>query len=170
MPTDGLESHPFFYPLIHEMPFIIPLELIELEAMNYHLAVSCRFDDGSEGLWIIDTGASRTVFDLGLVAHYDQVETDEELVKSAGIGAERLETTLGELHPFSLGEFRIEPLIVALIDLSHINRLYYHATEREICGLIGSDLLMQFNAVIDYRTLQLTLDPGPASNENASGS
>ena len=46
---------------------------------------------------------------------------------------------------------------VALIDLSHINKFYYHATEKEICGLIGGDFLRDFEAVIDYGHLSMML-------------
>ena len=125
------------------MKHSIPLELIELEEANYHLAVSCKFIDGGEGLWVIDTGASKSVFDKSLKNHYDPVDPDDQLVavQSAGIGSDLLDTSMGILHPFRLGKYRVTSLRVALIDLSQINKLYFHATEREICGLIGSYFL-----------------------------
>ena len=140
------------------MKIIIPLELIELEEDNYHLTVKSRFQEGEEGLWVIDTGASKTVFNIALNNYFDLVPGDEEkTVQSAGIGSDRLDTALGVLHPFSIGDFRIGPLKVALIDLSHINSLYYHVAEKEICGLIGSDFLLEHKAMIDYSGLRLTL-------------
>lgn len=141
------------------MKFKIPLELIELEECNYHITVSCRFANGREGLWIIDTGASKTVFDEALRDLYDLVESDEEIkIQSAGIGEGKLETSLGQLHGFSFSNFTMETLNVALIDLSHINKLYYHVAAREICGLIGSDFLLGHKAVIDYRKMLLILE------------
>jgi hypothetical protein len=140
------------------MKHIIPLELIELEEENYHLTVTSRFEDGSQGIWVIDTGASKTVFSLALSDHYDLLPADEDkVVKSAGIGSDHLDTAPGNVHPFYLKDCLITDLKVALIDLSHINSLYYHATEKEICGLIGSDFLMAKNAVIDYPHLQMVL-------------
>jgi hypothetical protein len=133
------------------MEYIIPLNLVEIEAGNYHLTVDSRFDNGTEGIWIIDTGASKTVFDQSLTALYHKIENDEEnLIQSAGIGASKLETTLGNLLPFYMADFRAGSMQVALLDLSHINKLYFHATEKEICGLIGGDFLLQHTAVIDY--------------------
>jgi hypothetical protein len=144
------------------MRYTIPLELIELEEANYHLAVSCIFMDGGKGLWVIDTGASKTVFDKSLVSHYDPADPDDQLaVQSAGIGSGLMDTSLGILHPFSLGKYRIAPLKVALIDLAPINMLYFHATEREICGLIGSDFLLEQKARIDYGKLKITFFAAP---------
>jgi hypothetical protein len=140
------------------MKYVIPLELIELEEDNYHLTISAQFESGSEGLWVIDTGASKTVFSLALTENYTLIKSnDQKLVKSAGIGSDHLETLPGILHPFRIGECDINRLEVALIDLSHINALYYHAAEKEICGLIGSDFLMQYHAIINYPRLQMTL-------------
>lgn len=140
------------------MEYTIPLQLVEIEAGNYHLTASCRFEDGSAGIWIIDTGASKTVFDQSLTALYNLQEHDEPSgLQSAGIGAARVETSLGMLQPFYFGSFRAGPMQVALIDLSHINKFYYHATEKEICGLIGGDFLRDFEAVIDYGHLSMML-------------
>jgi len=140
------------------MKYTIPLELIELEEGNYHLAVKSVFADGREGLWVIDTGASKTVFNGLLTNHFESADPDEEkTVRSAGIGSDQLETSLGRLHAFQLGNMPVQPMQVALIDLSNINNLYYHATEREICGLIGSDFLREHLALIDYSKLKITL-------------
>ncbi|HAX96332.1 MAG TPA: hypothetical protein DCY35_07410 [Prolixibacteraceae bacterium] len=140
------------------MKYVIPLELVELEDHNYHLTVTSRFESGKDGMWIIDSGASKTVFDESLKELYVPVSMDETIqIQSAGIGEGRLETTLGELSPFLLGEYKHPALQVALIDLSHINKLYYHVTSREICGLIGSDFLLSHRAIIDYGKLELVL-------------
>ena len=63
------------------------------------------------------------------------------------------------MNTFYLGRLKVENLKVALIDLSHINQLYYKATNLEICGLIGGDFLLKHKAVIDYKkkVLQLSL-------------
>ena len=143
---------------IFKMKYNIPLELIELEEANYHIAVKSVFINGQEGLWVIDTGASKTVFNIALNHCFDLIpEEEEKITQSAGIGSDHLDTALGFLHPFSLGDFHIGPLKVALIDLSHINSLYYHVVEKEICGLIGSDFLLEYKAKIDYSKLRLTL-------------
>lgn len=139
------------------MKYTIPLELIELEEANYHLAVTSVFNHGEEHTWVIDTGASKTVFDRALENCYDPIPMEEGMkVQSAGIGAGQLDTSLGRLRPFTLGTLPVDALMVAVIDLSGINDLYFHATARKICGLIGSDFLLKHKAVIDYSRLEVT--------------
>ena len=52
----------------------ISIELVELEYHNYHLLVQGKFEDGEKAYWIIDTGASKTVFDKNLSQYCTQVE------------------------------------------------------------------------------------------------
>jgi len=144
--------------LARRIKYTIPLELVELEEANYHITVKSLFPDRYEGLWIIDTGASKTVFNPILTSYFDSIPPEEEVtIRSAGIGNDHLDTTTALLHPFTLGNVPVGPMKVALIDLSPINTLYLHVTEREICGLIGSDFLMENRAVIDYARQRLTL-------------
>ncbi len=106
------------------MKYKIPLKLLELEKGNYHLIFPSRFNTGFSGNWIIDTGASKTVFDKGLVNLYTALDGSEEEVHSAGIGEKPLETIPGILETFTIGKLVINNLKVALLDLSNINNLY----------------------------------------------
>ena len=63
------------------------------------------------------------------------------------------------MQPFTLGKYKLENLKVALFDLTHINEFYRTIITRiNICGLIGSDVLLKHKAVINYKykTLALT--------------
>lgn len=141
------------------MKYVIPINLVELEASNYHLTVGCVFSNGTEGLWVIDSGASKTVFSKKHRELYEPLEMEEHIqIQSAGIGAMMLDTSLGKLMPYILSTYPVQSMNVALIDLSHINKLYYSATQKEICGLIGSDFLLERKAVIDYGKLELVIE------------
>ncbi len=144
------------------MKYVIPLELIRLEEESFHLALSSRFEEGGDGLWIIDTGASKTVFDISLTGRYDTAYpgTVPE-IQSAGIGTGLFSTPLALLHPFSIGELRVEAMSVALIDLTQINHFYTKTADRKICGLLGSDFLLRFKAVIDYARQRMALQAPP---------
>lgn len=139
------------------MKFTIPLRLIELEDDNFHLVVSSVLPDKTEGLWVIDTGASKTVFDKSRPDNYivDNQQTEE--IHTAGISEEPLKTETGRLRNFMLGKMKVENQRVALLDLSHINTYYAKATNLKICGLIGSDFLLKHQAVIDYKKKMLRL-------------
>ncbi|MBN1986539.1 MAG: aspartyl protease family protein [Prolixibacteraceae bacterium] len=141
------------------MKIKIPLQIIELEEGNFHITATGKFSNGTSGTWAIDTGASKTVFDKNLEGLYSLSEETTEEIHSAGIGEKPLVTRIGTMNTFYLGRLKVENLKVALIDLSHINQLYYKATNLEICGLIGGDFLLKHKAVIDYKkkVLQLSL-------------
>jgi len=136
----------------------IPIKLIELETNNYHLLIHAEFESGSPGIWVIDTGASKSVFDMDLVELFDVLEHESEEIHSAGIMEEPLQTSLAVLKPFSLGKLRVENYKVALLDLSHVNKLYERNTTVRICGLLGSDFFVTHNAVIDYKKQSLIID------------
>lgn len=140
------------------MKIKIPLQIIELEEDNFHVIVTGTFEDGTPGLWAIDTGASRTVFDKNLTGKYAITEEEADEIHTAGVGEKPLTTQLGSLRDIKLGKFQIDNLKVALLDLSHINKLYKKATDLEICGLIGGDFLMKHRAVIDYKRKVLVLE------------
>lgn len=133
------------------MKIKIPLHIVELEDDNFHLVVQSVFDDKTTGFWVVDTGASRTVFDKNLENLYVSEEESSDQLHTAGIGEKPIETTLAFLKTFSFGKLNVENLKVALLDLTHINKLYSKATNLKICGLLGGDFLMKHQADINYR-------------------
>lgn len=138
------------------MKIKVPLQLVELEDNNFHLAVSARFEDNSEGLWIIDTGASRTVFDKNLKELYIPGE-DKDTLHTAGIDEKPVETEIVLLKPFVFGKHKVKDFKAALLDLTGINKIYVKAVNLKICGLLGGDFFMHYRAVINYREKIMTL-------------
>jgi len=135
----------------------IPLLIIELEHDNYHILIEGKFGDGSTAFWVIDTGASKTVFDKNLADYYEIIESDNiDDYQSAGINQEMMETSVGKMAYISFGGLEIKNKKVALIDLAHVNQIYEKYTAYKIAGLIGGDILMNYNCKIDYanKTLQ----------------
>jgi len=139
------------------MKVTVPLQIIELEDDNFHLVVSSILPGGTEGLWVVDTGASKTVFDKTQSESYSLDNQETEEVHTAGIAEKPLETETGRIRSFLLGKMKVENLRVAILDLSHINTFYSKATSLKICGLIGSDFLLKHQAIIDYKKKLLRL-------------
>jgi hypothetical protein len=136
----------------------LPLELLELEDENFHLLVRSEFSDDSPGRWVIDTGASRSVFDSTMSQYYQLIDDDSESeTLSAGIGLDSLETKVAVIKKIAFGNLKIRKMKVALIDLTHINNLYAKYGGGTICGLIGSDFLRKHKAVVNYGSLELIL-------------
>lgn len=127
------------------------MQLVELEDNNFHLVASSVLPDGTTGYWIVDTGASKTVFDLNLADNFKKEKGKQEEIHTAGIREKPMKTTIGQMKRFSVGKMKVNNLRVALLDLSHINSYYAKATDYKICGLLGGDFLLEHKAVLDYR-------------------
>lgn len=137
---------------------VVKLKLVELEHDNFHLIAPSTLANGEEAWWIVDTGASKTVFDSELSSFYEEMELPEEeelAYNSAGINAEIMPTKMGRLSMVQLGSLKAEELSVALLPLAHIREIYAQFCSARIVGLLGSDLLWQYGATIDYQQLEL---------------
>ncbi len=159
----------------------IPIELITLEDDSYHLLVPCNVN-GCNSFLVIDTGASKTVFDNNFVTRYSAIP-NQEPIKSQGVGEEQITSELVEINQFIVGDthsseaendssanhtqttFTISPFQCVLIDLSVLNNTYQQHCNRIICGLLGSDFLLKYNAIIDYQRKTLHLQPNFGSKD-----
>ena len=141
------------------MKIKIPIVLIELEDQNFHPVISADVN-GRKGNWIIDTGASKTVFDKNRTDDYILLDEIDEL-HSVEAAEQPLNTDLAALKSIQFEDVFISKLKVAIIDLRHINKIYKNSGGPEICGLIGSDFLYKYNAVINYNKKLLTLTIKP---------
>jgi hypothetical protein len=139
------------------MKTIIPIDVITLGDDNsYHLFVGGRINGQSYDL-LIDTGASHTIFDLNLLPAITEESGERSEIQSSGIQAGDLQSRMGYVEKFELGDLKREQWTVILIDLTHINNLYRKFSAKVVAGLIGSDLLLQYNAIVDYKKKELTL-------------
>jgi hypothetical protein len=135
----------------------IPIELLELEDDNYHFLIRSHLNDDTEGIWVLDTGASKSVLNSQLTDWYIPVEASDTEVKSAGIGEENVLTSVGEVVRLKFGDLEIKNWNVAIINLEHINKLYSKFTDHKIAGLLGSDFLVKYQAVINLKKQHLKL-------------
>lgn len=136
---------------------ILPINIIYLDKENYHLMVEISFENGQKGNMVIDTGASKTVFDENstscFLTEIENVDTDD----SVGINGRIAEAKIGKIAEINFGNLKIIDYQCVLIDLSHINEVYEKLEKPIIIGLIGSDFLMKHQAIINYKKETLTL-------------
>ncbi|WP_165389688.1 retropepsin-like aspartic protease [Ancylomarina subtilis] len=143
---------------MNNSPIHIPIEIIELETQSFHLLIKCTLNGEQDGDMVIDTGASKTVFDRNFVLNYQHKEKDKDELQSCGLGGDDIESDLVEIESLSFGDFKSEILNVVLIDLNQINKMYEKHCQRQICGLLGSDFLLRHQAIIDYQKSILILN------------
>ncbi|RUT73406.1 retropepsin-like aspartic protease [Ancylomarina longa] len=140
------------------MKIEVPFEIIELEHNSFHLLIKCQINYTQFGDLVIDTGASKTVFDLNFVNEYKVIPKEDSEIQSRGLGEGSIDTEIVRIENFQLGELAVNNFTCALIDLTNINEMYHQYCQRKICGLLGSDFLLSHKAIINYETEILQLE------------
>ncbi|MBB4108014.1 aspartyl protease family protein [Pedobacter zeae] len=134
----------------------IPLKLINLQDDGFHLLMEVVVFK-EQHLAVLDTGASRTVFDKSLIEEY----LSESMQVSDEINAATLFTTTTTIQAtlplLKIGTLKIRDYETVAFDLQSVSDTYQQFGHPPIKGIIGGDILMQYKAVIDYKKLQLRL-------------
>ncbi|MBT2564440.1 aspartyl protease family protein [Pedobacter sp. ISL-68] len=134
----------------------IPLKLINLQDDGFHLLVEVIVFK-EKHFAVLDTGASRSVFDKSLIEQH----LSETLQVSDEINAATLFTTTTTIQA-TIPELKIGPLKVknyetVAFDLQSVSETYQQFGHPPIMSIIGGDILMEYKAVIDYKKMILRL-------------
>lgn len=127
----------------------LPIKILKLDD-GFHLLVNARVN-GKPSRLLVDTGASKTVFDKArssLFLSTDKFEKHDKL--STGLGTSNMKSHLAIIETISLGKLTITNYKTVVIDLSHVNVAYSQLKLKPIDGVLGSDILKKYKAVIDY--------------------
>jgi len=138
------------------MPRRIPFHVVEIESKSYHIVVEGRVD-GTEVTLIIDTGASRTIFDSSYAEKFRKIPIESENPIATGLMAEQIPVDMICISSLSLGKFSFEEVEALTADLTAINDVYLKLTGKRIDGLIGSDFLLSHVKNIDLSKKWLVL-------------
>ncbi len=108
---------------------------------------------------LIDTGATSTAFDLDFVKE-NIGDQHLQLMDNAagGLGTTDMMLFTTPLK-FQLGEKKIDQT-VAIIDFSHIHQLYEMHGLQKFHFIIGNDLLIGLQAIINYKTQTMSIELG----------
>lgn len=139
----------------------VPIIVEQLATIGHHIFVTVKIN-GKRCRFLIDTGASHSVISK---QYFEKTIGAKKLktVKQStnGLHSSTLESHFGKISKFELGILQTKNIVLAAIDLSHVNRVYGQLKKKKIQGIIGSDLLVQLKAVIDYGNAVLVLTPVP---------
>jgi hypothetical protein len=141
------------------MAIKIPIRLLNIEGDGFHLQVKIKIN-GKAANAIIDTGASKTVFDKTRINNFLKKETLTEHDRmSTGLGTASMQSHAVELKKLSIGKLEILGYNGVVLDLSHVNQTYVTIGLKPIDAVVGSDIMEKYKAVIDYskRTLSMSL-------------
>jgi clan AA aspartic protease (TIGR02281 family) len=134
----------------------IPIKLLKLED-GFHLLINIRVNGKAVRL-LVDTGASKTVFDKERAKKFLAEEKLEKHNKlSTGLGTSKMKSHLAVIKKISIGTIEIKNYKTVVMDLSHVNVAYRQMKQKPIDGVLGSDILKKHKAVIDYEKRTLVL-------------
>ena len=139
----------------------IPIRFEEIEDGGFHLFVEAQVN-GKEAVLLLDTGASKTVFDAERIQALLELEKDDEAFqlsphKSTGLGTNDMDSYLVQLERFSIGAINLHKMEVVVLPMGHVNEAYRLMEMPEIDGVLGSDILAQFKATIYFKRKLLKL-------------
>ncbi len=137
----------------------VPLQLLDIEGEGFHIMVQGMIH-GKEARFLIDTGASRSVFDPKIISTFiDDLVFEKKEGMTAGVGSTNLESATFKIDAFSIGNLEINDYEAVALDLENIHEMYGKLHLPRIDGIIGGDLLRRYRAVINYRCKKMRLTP-----------
>jgi hypothetical protein len=140
------------------MPITIPIKLLNIEGDGFHLQVKIKIN-GKNANAIIDTGASKTVFDKTRIDAFLKKETLTEHDRmSTGLGTASMQSHAVLLRKLSIGKLDITAYHGVVLDLSHVNQTYEMIGLKPIDAVVGSDIMETYKAIINYSKKTLTLN------------
>ena len=137
----------------------VPIQLLDIEGEGFHIMVRGMIH-GKEASFLIDTGASRSVFDpKTITAFIEDIQFEKKEGLSAGVGSSDLESATFVIDRLGIGVLEITDYEGVALDLENIHEMYGKLGLPHIDGIIGGDLLRRHKAVINYRSRKLRLTP-----------
>ena len=137
----------------------IPIQLLDIEGEGFHIMVKGMIH-GKEANFLIDTGASRSVFDPATISNFiENLEFEKKEGLTAGVGSSDLESSTFIINSLAFGGLEIHNYEAVALDLSNIHEMYDKLGLPHIDGILGGDLLKKHKAVINYRSKKLRLTP-----------
>ena len=135
----------------------IPIQLLDIEGEGFHIMVKGMIH-GKEAHFLIDTGASRSVFDPNTISTFiDNLEFEKKEGMTAGVGSSDLESSTFTMDTFSIGDLEIHDYEAVALDLENIHEMYEKLGLPHIDGILGGDLLKRYKAIVNYKAKKLRL-------------
>ena len=137
----------------------VTLQLLDIEGEGFHIMVQGMIH-GKEARFLIDTGASRSVFDPKTISTFiDDLVFEKKEGMTAGVGSTNLESATFKIDTFSIGDLEIHDYEAVALDLENIHEMYGKLHLPRIDGILGGDLLRRYRAVINYKSKKLRITP-----------
>ncbi len=116
-----------------------------------HLSVVTKVNNVM-GRFILDTGSSSTIIDRRHKKKFRLItQNTQKIAKTAG--GSQLKMQISYDNIMELGELKLRNVRISLVNLNHINYSFQQMGMLQLDGILGSDILENRKAVIDYENL-----------------
>jgi len=125
--------------------------LLDIEGEGFHVMIQGRIN-GMEANFLVDTGASRSVFDPKVITKF--IENPTFVKKegiTAGVGGSDLDSSTFLIDSLSFGDIELRHYEAVALDMENIHESYGKLGLPTIDGILGGDLLYRLKATINYR-------------------
>jgi hypothetical protein len=147
----------------------VPMQLIDIEGEGFHIMVDGKIH-GKEAHFLIDTGASRSVFDPVTVSKFiENLQLERKEGMTAGVGSSDLESSTFIIETMSIGDLEIHDYEAVALDLENIHEMYGKLGLPHIDGIIGGDLLKKYKAIVNYKAKKIRLLPRLSGSSTSAG-
>ena len=120
-----------------------------------HILFECIVN-GIKGKFILDTGASNSCIDY-LSALKFNISFKISKEKASSASNQMSETFYSRNNKLEIAGLTKKNFEIILFDMSHINNSFNEKEIDEIDGIIGGDVLIEFNANINYLNKKISL-------------
>jgi len=131
----------------------VPLILINLNEDGFHLLVEIGVF-GKKHYAVVDTGASRSVFDKSFIEmNSDEIVVAEETnATTLFTTSSTIQTVLPKLR---IGKLTIKNYPAVALELQSVNEAYALMGHPQIIAILGSDIFYEYKAKINYKKLKI---------------
>ena len=120
-----------------------------------HLTIKATIN-GVQGDFILDTGASNSCVGFESIELF-KLKAKKSRTKAAGAGATGMITQIASKNDLKIGTWKFADFNLVIFDLSHVNEALRQHKTKEVQGIIGADVLLEGDAIIDYSSKYLYL-------------
>ena len=120
-----------------------------------HIVIECKFNSVN-GRFILDTGASISCINY-LYASKFKVNFKKHDEKASSATNHIKEIYYSNNNTLKIENLKKQNFEVILFDMTHINDSLREKEIEDVDGIIGNDILKEFNAIIDYKKKTISL-------------
>ena len=113
-----------------------------------HLTIKASIN-GVQGDFILDTGASNSCVGFESIELF-KLKANNSKTKASGAGATGMMTQIAKKNHLKIGSWKCPDFHLVIFDLSHVNEALRQHKTKEVQGIIGADVLLEGDAIIDY--------------------